>query len=348
MIAAACRVPRVCTQSGVALITVLLVVALATVLAVAMTSRQQLDIRRSANLFEADQALAYVGGAEDWAVHFLAALPPASVAQRATPPASTVDTGPWALPPMPVDGGTISASLVDAQGRLDLNVVLGGTAPAVAANASSGSTVPQNTAAMGTAQQTRLRRLLRGQGVSANRIDAMVAGLLDWIDADSTPRFPDGAEDDAYLRASPAYRAANQPLADASEVLRVHGWRSADWQRIAPYVTALPVPAGLNINTASAPVLQSLAPGLDKAAAQALIALRGKGFASLAAFRRALQQVAPQAAAVVQTAGLSVTSRFYVLHTRIRVGRIEQAWRSVIERDGLHHARIIARQLSGF
>ena len=43
-------------QRGVALITALLVVALATVAAVAMATRQQLDIRRTGNLLHGEQA----------------------------------------------------------------------------------------------------------------------------------------------------------------------------------------------------------------------------------------------------------------------------------------------------
>lgn len=54
-------------QTGVALITAMLVVALASVAAVAMTSRQQLDIRRTGNILHADQAYLYALGGELWA-----------------------------------------------------------------------------------------------------------------------------------------------------------------------------------------------------------------------------------------------------------------------------------------
>ena len=47
---------RIATQRGVALITALLVIALVTAAAVAMASRQQLDIRRTANILQRDQA----------------------------------------------------------------------------------------------------------------------------------------------------------------------------------------------------------------------------------------------------------------------------------------------------
>ena len=46
-------------EKGVALITVMLILALATILAVSMSTRQQLDIHRSANVFNFEQAYMY-------------------------------------------------------------------------------------------------------------------------------------------------------------------------------------------------------------------------------------------------------------------------------------------------
>ena len=54
-------------QRGVALVTALLVVSIATVAAVAMANRQQLDTRRTGSLLHNEQAWAYVLGAENWA-----------------------------------------------------------------------------------------------------------------------------------------------------------------------------------------------------------------------------------------------------------------------------------------
>lgn len=62
---------RLLKMKGVALITVMLILSLATILAVSMTSRQQLDIHRSANIFNFEQAFQYVLGAELWAKQIL-------------------------------------------------------------------------------------------------------------------------------------------------------------------------------------------------------------------------------------------------------------------------------------
>ena len=54
-------------QQGVALVTALLVVALATVAAVAMATRLHVDVRRTANLVHGEQSYAYALAAESWA-----------------------------------------------------------------------------------------------------------------------------------------------------------------------------------------------------------------------------------------------------------------------------------------
>ena len=58
-------------QRGVALITAVLIVALATILAINVTFRGMVDQRRSANLLAFDQGFEVALGAEAWAADFL-------------------------------------------------------------------------------------------------------------------------------------------------------------------------------------------------------------------------------------------------------------------------------------
>ena len=57
--------------------------------------------------------------------------------------------------------------------------------------------------------------------------DSLADAILDWIDADDTPR-DFGAESDYYLALPHPYRAANRPLASLSELLLVRGV-TPDW-----------------------------------------------------------------------------------------------------------------------
>ena len=91
-------------QRGVALITAVLIVALATILAINVTFRGMVDQRRSATLFALDTAYEIALGAEAWAADFL---------RKDAQESQTDYLGEtWAkpLPPLPVDDTRISRS----------------------------------------------------------------------------------------------------------------------------------------------------------------------------------------------------------------------------------------------
>ena len=60
-------VNKMTRSKGVALITAILITSLVSIAAVAMITRQQLDIRRTQNIIHYDQVYAYLLGAEEWA-----------------------------------------------------------------------------------------------------------------------------------------------------------------------------------------------------------------------------------------------------------------------------------------
>ena len=102
-------------QRGVALLTALAVVALATVAATYMMSAQQLQIRRTGNQLLQEQAWQYALGAEAWSKTILAQ-------DAADNDIDSLDEN-WAieLPPLPIEGGSLSGRLTDLQGRFNLN-----------------------------------------------------------------------------------------------------------------------------------------------------------------------------------------------------------------------------------
>jgi general secretion pathway protein K len=99
--------------------------------------------------------------------------------------------------------------------------------------------------------------------VSLN-IEPKWAGITrDWIDADIVPGEPDGAEDAVYTAQTPPYLTGNWPMTSTSELLALPGFGLDRYQRLAPFVTALPTAIPLiNVCTASARVLESLADNL--------------------------------------------------------------------------------------
>ena len=103
------------SQKGVALITALLIVALATVISVELSTRLQLDIRRTSNVIANDQATLYMMEAEYWSRRILKT-------DREDNDFDHLGED-WAMeiPPLPVEGGSIQGKLSDLQACFNLN-----------------------------------------------------------------------------------------------------------------------------------------------------------------------------------------------------------------------------------
>lgn len=307
------------SSRGVALITAMLVVALATTAAVAMVSRQQLDIRRSGNQLQMGQAVLYLQGIEGWAGQILRR-------DRTESQHDSLDED-WALhlPPMPVEGGQLGGALEDMQGRFNLNNLLNadGEPDALALE--------------------RFRRLLRTLQLSPDLANAVV----DWLDADMEASFPGGAEDETYLNKNPPYRSANGLLASPSELRLIEGVDAEVYTALAPHITALPTRTAINLNTATAPVLSVLSDQLDLAQAEALVAAReeaGEGFASVQEF---LAQDS-LAGLDIEEQGLAVASNYFMVHSAIEVGRIQLIYASLLLRDSAGTTRLVTRAQGSF
>lgn len=248
---------------GVALLTVLLVVALATTLAVGMIRAQHLALQHAGGLFNQDQAWLYTQGAEDFVRDLLSQ--DFKDDRRRGSQTDNLDEF-WAkpFPPFPVDGGMIHARLSDAQGRFNLNRLWHDGAPDQAA-------------------QDIFERLLTNLGLP----NSLSPALIDWMDSDSEPTGSDGAEDDFYSRLERPYRVANLPLSDLSELRLIKGFTPEVVAKLRPHVSALPATALLNVNTADAAVLVALSPTLSSRTATELNSQRpAKGWASIDEFLR--------------------------------------------------------------
>lgn len=302
------------SQRGMALITVLVVVAVVTVVCAGIIARQQLAIRSTANQLQVRQAWHYALGGEILAKAILR-----RDLQQGDPRAPRDHLSePWAQPrtPFALDNGTLRVQIQDASGRFNLNRL-----------ASAGEA--------GEAARMQFRRLL-----AILQIDVAYAErLTDWLDDDSEPSGAAGAEDDQYLLAQPAYRAANRELTDVSE-LRLLGMSARDYQRLQPFISALPVETPLNINTTSAPVIASLAQGLPLADAVALIEARGaEGFSDVQAFLARLPAVG------VSANGLAVGSMHFEVLTEVQMGDRRQVLHSQLQRTPEGKVYVLARDL---
>ncbi len=298
-------------QAGVALITVLVIVTIATLVAVAMADRQNLDIHRTGNLLFADQAMQYALGAEAWAIGML---------QRDAANSKSDNLGEeWAtaLPPIKVEGGTISAQVIDLNGRLSPNNLV----------AADGLKVDP-------VAQSRFTRLFQVLQVPQEIIPA----LIDWIDVDTEPTGPNGAEDDYYAKLQAPYRAANAPMASVGELRQIRGVTESMYQALAPHLAALPRGGSINVNTADQAVLVAI--GLDEEQAQAIIQFRAdQPFATLQEFlgQPELQGV------TINPARLGVSSSFFLLQADAVIGEIHFRLNSVLYRDEKGGVTVLSR-----
>ena len=293
-------------QRGVALITAVLVVAIAAVIATSMMSRQNFDTQRTANVIHRDQAIAYALGSEYWAGVELYK----DAAQNNLDHLREV----WAydLPPLPIDGGYLNGKLEDLQGRFNLNTVLD------------------------PLQAERFARLCQAVNVDPDFIPA----LQDWIDEDTEVR-EDGAEDESYTLLDPPYRTANRALADSSELLLVRGVSVQDYNTLAFFITALPASGTINVNTASPLLLQSLTDGVASADVERIIAVRsGKPFEDVDEF------VGDEAFAgkAISEEYLTVSSQYFLLTADVLLGNAPLTLQSVLYRTPDGKINVISRR----
>ncbi|WP_172597568.1 type II secretion system minor pseudopilin GspK [Sulfuriflexus mobilis] len=286
-------------MNGTALITALLVVALASVAAAAMLKQQHLDIRRAGNVFNADQAGLYTQSAEAWVIQVLLRD------KRDTKTDSLADSWATLREPIDIEDGKIQVQVEDLQGRFNLNNLL------------------DKAGKPSKDERERFQRLL---GLLELDTD-LVFPILDWIDSDINASFPGGAEDNEYLRLEPAHRTANAPFVSSSELLQVKGIGSADYERLKPYVTALPGQVEININTASAVILAASIQGMDLAEAEALVEARPEeGYADVSTFR------STQALNGRTVKGISVSSDYFSIKVDVSLDRHQSSVGAVVNR----------------
>lgn len=310
------------SQRGVALITVLLVVAIVTVVCAGMIARQQLSIRGTANQAQARQAWHYALGGEVLAQSILRRDLQAS-GQGTGLPAVDHLLEPWAMPQPAYDLdeglGRVQIRIEDLAGRFNLNSLV----------------QEQQANAAAVAQFRRLLLRLQITEPYAER-------LVDWLDSDQQPTGEQGAEDNAYLLLDPPYRTAGSRMEDLSELRLLLGMRDEDFQRMAPYVTALPADTPLNVNTASAMVISSLADSLSPSAAESLVKIR-----QAAPFRDTASFMAQPALSGVQLQGtnIAVTSQFFQVTSEVRLADRRLALVSQIRRQEDGEIRVMKRNL---
>lgn len=304
------------SNRGVALVTTLLIVALASVIAVQMVSGQRVGIHRTSNIITAERLWQQLLGVEAWAVGRL-------IDDQSGPGVDHLaDSWNTRLPATRVDDGVVKGQMQDLQGRFNLNSLL----------------LPVDKTVNESAVKV-LKKLFTQLSIEQGKINA----LLDWLDSDSTVRFPGGAEDELYLARDRPYRAANDFMATTAELLLVEGFTVEDVEKLSQLTTILPGPTAINVNTAPLGVLMAAIEGLTEQGARALIMERvDQPFTSLDVFfgHSALSELKPDKQL------FSVSSQYFLVTGNVIQDDRNLQLDAILFRNNDKKVRIIQRKRS--
>jgi len=302
------------TQSGIALITALIIVSIVVNVATWLVYRQQIDIRQTANVLHLEQAYQYADAIEAWS---------SAVLVRDFQKNKQVDSldEDWAsvLPQLPIKGGSLTAQLHDLQGRFNINNILD----------NNDKIIPR--------QFEILQALLRRLNMEAK----LAAVISDWLDKNPVITGNDGAEMDYYLGLDPPYLSADSAMVSSSELRLLKGMDQKNVRLLSKQLATLKtqgIPTDINLNTASSEVLVAL--GLSDSLATDLIEQReNQPFQTVDEFF-----TQPEVANLIKDrSGLSVKSQWFLLQANIQIDRSRVRLNSILFRDQNGVTRVVQR-----
>lgn len=293
-------------QRGVALIIALLVVALSSLLVVALLDAGELTQARVRNGWRAEQSLQLSRGLEAWATAGL-------LADLRQTGAVDAPGEQWAqpMPAITLPDARIEGRLRDLGGCFNIN--------SIAPNGHSDPLAMQ-----------RLSRLVKALRLP----DRLATRLADYVDADRTT-----AQGSAEGGGSSESGNAGGPLMDASELLHMPGMTASEWRSLSGLLCATPVDQPINLNTAPPAIWQALSNAIDPEMAQRLARTGVNPYSDITAVQAALQR---EGVTGVDLSGCGVGSRYFMAEARIVLDDITFRRSMVLQRSP-DRIRVIAR-----
>ena len=239
-------------ERGVALLAVLLGIALMTLVVMDFAMTSGLGFVSAANQANEMRAGYLARSGINVGLGLLAAdaRTKAQAQQGQTPVEALTDAWAAPFPPIPLEGGTVTLSIVDEARKINLNSMV------------------QNGAPQPLAIQ-RVQRLFTVLDVNVQ----LVQGIVDWITPNNGAG--GGGTGDYYMGLKPPYEPRFGAMPTIADLQMVEGFNEAIFNRVTPFLTVMPEP-GVNANTASPQVLAALEPQLmeDEKLVQELVEAR--------------------------------------------------------------------------
>jgi general secretion pathway protein K len=329
-------------QAGLAIITVMLIIALMVTLLGFLVEQQHLLIRRIANQSVAEQGYQYAAGVDAWAARVLHddpdrakdywgedwnrfgehpedqpdgqdnfSLDPSGQSEREQLP--VIDF---------VNDAVLEFQIVDLMGRYNLNNL-----------AVKNSRVKQDQKAI----FLNLLSILQVGDVEER--EKLYGALVDWLDANDL-KSVNGVESGDYRIKRTPYHAADQKLTTIGELRFVEGFTEEVINALKPYVAVLPFDnAKININTTSTQVLSSIStlPVVDTGSVAVFLSQRSEqdfpGFQTLQSAERAIIGTRPVGGNFVRNM-LQTTSQFFQINARVTLGDYLYCTKTIVLREG--------------
>jgi general secretion pathway protein K len=347
-------------QRGVALITVMLIVALASIIAAQMTTRLHTQMQRSTNITFNQQAYWYALGAEAFTKRVL-------IKAFKDEPKVTHLEQIWAEEGTnyPVDFGEISGQITDLQSCLNLNALHpeAKTKDEAAKNGSgnsSSSSTPKSTASpknkSSKNKQLPAATVLEGlivnlniEGIGSFEAEAMVNALTDWLDSNDMITGSGGAEDNDYASREFPYLAANSYLGSVNELRLIEHFTPAVILALTPYVCVLPQNTQhlININTLDAEkpeLIQALLDSSLEDAQEILSSRDSSGYENLDDFYK-LPELGKVKMEKWQKAQFVVDSQYFKLKASARFNNSYFAMSSIMKVNDTQQIQVISRTI---
>ena len=293
-------------QRGAVLLLVLVVVALLSALLTDWAFSTLVDLRLTETFRDSNRAYYLARGGVEVGRQLL-------LADKNPDYDAPTETWGMGIPAYPVsDEATVSISIVDEDGRFNLNKVVLSDNPDVV-------------------MRPRFVRLLKSIDIADSEAEALSEALVDWID-NNDRIYGGGAENSWYQGLTPPLACKNDKLDSVDELLLVKGFTPEIVQRLTPFVTVAGV-TKLNANTASRELLLAwhkdlTASGID----QLLSSRQGKPFKKLADVQAAIDGATYRD--LTEQRDIDVASQFYRITSVAQVNDGVRTVEALIEKAG--------------
>ena len=304
------------SENGAALLTVLLLVAVMSVIAAVMLDRMAIATRLAANGQSLVQARLYSVAAENLAMGQIKRLVEAD-------PSRTTNRSGWVGREftLPFENGLARGRMTDGGNCFNLNSVVTGEAGAYRSR---------------QAGQQQFASLMRSLNIDGNAAQQIVDSLTDWVDSDQFDQ-PYGAEDNYYTGLDVPYRTPNHLVTDVTELRSIKGMTPDIYLKMRPWVCALPEAelSPINVNTLTvdrASLITMLAPQVltDEGVKRVLAGRGPDGFSGTFAFWQALLPN-PETLPGNVTQQPRVQTRYFQLAMTVSLGKAEMMERALID-----------------